>query len=71
MFRLSSRILIFFQNTAKVEMSKMVINGETKDSKSLGVKIATKSMTGEETFHCSPPQLYRAFTDKEVGTSLY
>ena len=50
-------------------MSKMVINGETKDSKSLGVKIATKSMTGEETFHCSPPQLYRAFTDKEVGTS--
>lgn len=55
-------------NTAKVEMSKMMINGDTKDkeSKSLGVKIATKSMTGEETFHCSPQQLYRAFTDKEM-----
>ena len=44
----------------------MVINGDTKDSKSVGVKIATKTMVGEETFHCSPAQLYRALTDKEV-----
>ena len=58
-------ILSFFQNPAK-EMSKMVINGETKDSKSLGVKIETKTMVGEETFHCNPTQLYRALTDKEV-----
>ena len=48
-------------------MSKMVINGETQDSKSVGVKIATKVMVGEQTFHCNPQQLYRALTDKEVG----
>ena len=62
----SLQIHINFQSTAKDEMSKMMINGETKDSKSVGVKIATKNMTGEQTFHCNPQQLYRALTDKEV-----
>lgn len=53
-------------NTAKIEMSKMEINGEMQDTKSVGVKIATKVMVGEQTFHCNPQQLYRALTDKEM-----
>ena len=43
-----------------------MINGEPQDSKPVGVKIATKVMVGEQTFHCNPQQLYRALTDKEV-----
>lgn len=58
---------IYFQNTAKAEMSKMMINDEKKESKPVGVKIATKTMKGEERFHCNPQQLYRALTDKEVN----
>lgn len=48
-------------------MSKMMINDEKKESKPVGVKIATKTMKGEERFHCNPQQLYRALTDKEVN----
>ena len=58
-----------FQKNAKVEMSKMVINNEKSEStkKPVGVKIHTKTITLEQEFMCAPPQLYRVFTDKEVG----
>ena len=50
-------------------MSKMVINNEKSEStkKPVGVKIHTKTITLEQEFMCAPPQLYRVFTDKEVG----
>lgn len=52
---------------AKVEMNKMVISNEKEASdKSVGVKIETKTLTTQEEFVCSPPELYRVFTEKEL-----
>lgn len=46
----------------------MVINSDKPaGGKPVGVKIDTKTITMEEQFVCAPPQLYRVFTDKEVG----
>lgn len=50
---------------AKVEMNKMVIsNNSPAQSESVGVKIATKTLTTQEEFVCTPQDLYRVFTEK-------
>lgn len=50
------------------EISKMVIETEkpVSEAKQVGVKIATKSLTTQEEFVCSPAELYRVFTEKEM-----
>ncbi|WAR19880.1 AHSA1-like protein [Mya arenaria] len=51
---------------AKTEMNKMVISNDSTASKSVGVKINTKTINLQEEFVCGPTQLYRVFTDKEM-----
>ena len=48
-------------------MNKMVISNDTPvKSDQVGVKIATKTLTTQENFVCTPQDLYRVFTEKEV-----
>lgn len=57
-------IVNVFQNKAREEMNKLVI--DPKASKPLGVKIHTKKIVGKEEFKCRAEDLYRALTDVQV-----
>merc|ERR1712179_496215 len=53
-----SKTVVTKENTSKKEMNKYV----TSEPLEVGVRISTKTLTINETFHCQPCDLYRALT---------